>query len=503
MSIEKNKAKPVSGVEQAARRFQQIRQDVPKHAPVVQPKAHKVYTQFTMPPGQLRLSLIDDPDWGSQLKAFMRAYGRIRSNDFGAKASEATFKYRMDVLRSTFVDLRRSRNIKTLSQLKPKLLPVMLELWEERGVNARARINYFNVMRWFWRVCGIEIEAIKTFEKFPGEYTIIRSATHDKSWTGNGVDIDQVMLDIGEIDPVAGRLAQAMFTYGLRLKESLRLQPHEDDKGDALAITRGTKTGRPRQLEFMDFDSDIEYRKILDGLKSEVPPETHLAWQSRSLKQAKEHMYYIARKVGLTKGDLGVTWHGLRHEWAIRQLETQAGVVAPVRGGITIDYRSLSDLRRKVSEGLGHHRIKITTAYYGSFLSMEREQAKKFDASWAKIEPAVEQVSASLKLHGLDNLYWIGPRALGAEASKTDAFEFALPPETDPTTAVGLASVLAGSLSQTSGLECTVHVWEALSQDKQELWATEAVPLYTAVAPRELMQSKLQEQRRARSKRAA
>ena len=464
-------------------------------------KVYKTYTALTVPPGRVRLDLLDDPDWASQLKAFLRAYGRFRSNDFTKKASEITFKNRQDTLRMTFMELRKARNLKTLSQLKPKLLPAMIELWEARGVEARARINYFNVMRWFWRICGIEIPSIDTYAKYPGEYRINRNAEVDKSWSGNGVDVDAVMASIRQIDPVAERLVVAMFTYGLRLKESLRLQPHESDQGKALAITKGTKTGRPRQLEFMEFEDEADYRRILDDLKSQVGPEEHLAWQNRSLAQARQRMYYIARQVGITRKGLGVTWHGLRHEWAIRQLENLTGQKAPVRGGIAIDYHALSDARRKVSAGLGHVRINITNAYYGSFLSLEREQAKRFDASWRLIEPAICSAAELLQGQGLDNLYWIGSRALGTNAAG-DPYEFVLPPGSDPARAVSLASTLAAHLSAGAQLECNVHIWEAMAPEKQVLWEAEAVPLFSAVAPKDLMLHRLQVQKLARTHKA-
>lgn len=490
-----------SRLDQAARRYRDLRKTPPASTPYSQPqKTGKIYTQLMVPPGRVRLDLLDDPAWATQLHAFFRAYGRIRSNDFQAKASEITYKNRLDVVRSTFIDLRASRNIKTLSQIRPRLLPAMFELWAKRGVQARARINYYNTMRWFWRVCGLEIPPIKHYEKVPGEYTINRTAETDKSWSGNGLDVQEILRKIEEIDPVAGRLALAMQTFGLRLKESICLQPNEAHKCDSLHLTKGTKSGRPRQLEFLSFRDDEHYRNVIASLKGQVPPEAHLAWQNRTLKQAKDRMYYIARQVGLTHNQLGVTWHGLRHEWAIKQLEDLTGQAAPVRGGIAIDYKSLSAARRKVSEGLGHHRVKITGAYYGSFLSLERDQAKRFDRSWHRIEAAVENAADVLQEHGIDNLYWIGLRSLGAACPENEGFEFALPPGLEPGMAVTVAGQLAQAMTQQVGLPCTVHVWEAMSEDRRILNEVESVPLLASVAPVDVMLHRLREQRPARSR---
>lgn len=209
-------------------------------------------------------------------------------------------------------------------------------------------------------------------------------------------------------------------------------------------------------------------------------------------------MYYIARRVGLTKRELGVTWHGLRHEWAIRQLENLAGVKAPVRGGMAINYRELSDVRRKISEGMGHSRSKITNAYYGSYLTLEREQTKRFNASWKRSELAIEAVGSELQKNGINNLYWIGNRALGLNQTDSERFEYVMPPDTNPVTGLELASKMAGLMTKLTGVDCVVYQWESLSQERQEVWHESAIPLFEAVAPLDLMKQRLQRQRLAR-----
>jgi integrase len=204
-------------------------------------------------------------------------------------------------------------------------------------------------MRWFWRVCGIEISPIKEYATSPREFTENRNAKKDKSWSGNGVDYDEVHAAIHAFDPIAARIVAAMKTYGLRLKEALCLRPHHADDVDALNITDGTKTGRPRQLKF-DVFNDKRFRTVLDGFKEEVPEDCHLAWQHRNLKEAKEHMAYIARKFGITMRQRGVTWHGLRHDFAITNLEKLTGKPAPVRGGVVINYKAIAQAMLAVSQ---------------------------------------------------------------------------------------------------------------------------------------------------------
>jgi integrase len=112
--------------------------------------------------------------------------------------------------------------------------------------------------------------------------------------------------------------------------------------------------------------------------KAEVDPKCHAAWSKRSLKQAKQRMYDLAHKVGITKNQLGVTWHGLRHQYAIDLLESMSGAVAPVRGGnfTMLDYKQLAAVRKKISLALGHSRTKITGAYYGSFTGLNNQHMR-------------------------------------------------------------------------------------------------------------------------------
>lgn len=449
------------------------------------------------PVGHVRLEALDSPNWKKQLADFLHIYGRTRSNDFNKPTGEETFRNRKDILYSTFTILMKDKQLKTLSQVRPRTMPRMFELWDAKGISKRAQINYYNHVRWFWRVCGIEIEPISAFEKTPGEFTINRNATSDKSWTGNGVDIEIVINQIKEHDPIAARLFMTMKTYGLRLKEALCMRPHESDAQSSLKVIRGTKTGRARQLEFSEF-GETNFRAFLDALKDEVPEKNHLAWKELTLKQAKRRMYTICERFGVTKSVLGVSPHGLRHEFSIDQLERLTGVKAPVRGGIAINYKELAEARRTISRALGHNRAKVTGAYYGSFVSHEREQLRAFQASWIALEVPLREVGALLMETGIDNLFWIGPKALGAKSSTS--YEFVLPPGVAAETATRVAKEVSEIVLSATGMDCITLSWEAMPPQKQVLWEAEGIPLFQAVSPLDYMKDRLTAQRVARLK---
>jgi integrase len=70
--------------------------------------------------------------------------------------------------------------------------------------------------------------------------------------------------------------------------------------------------------------------------------------------------------LGVTKAALGITSHGLRHEYASERYETFADAPSPIRGGAGKKVPGDDRARIQVAQELGHARRSITNAYYGS-----------------------------------------------------------------------------------------------------------------------------------------
>ena len=68
----------------------------------------------------------------------------------------------------------------------------------------------------------------------------------------------------------------------------------------------------------------------------------------------------------MTKADLKVTPHGLRHQYAADEYERATGVRPPVEGGAAPDKAIDAAARQGVSMKLGHGRPDISNAYLGS-----------------------------------------------------------------------------------------------------------------------------------------
>ncbi|MBP8275577.1 MAG: hypothetical protein KAX55_01615, partial [Propionivibrio sp.] len=85
-------------------------------------------------------------------------------------------------------------------------------------------------------------------------------------------------------------------------------------------------------------------------------------------------------RYGITKRDLGVTAHGLRHEHLNELYERVTGVPSPVRSGsVTHDLDRLTHdiARARVSQEAGHSRLGISDAYIGARPADKRTREQK------------------------------------------------------------------------------------------------------------------------------
>ncbi len=444
-------------------------------------------------PGQANLAQWSSSN-DSDVHEFMRRFGYVGATDFERRCSERTYTVRKQLLLSTFRAVKeRNRGIKTLSLFKPRLIPMILEYWSEDvgGGNMRhgfeTQVQDFSVLAWFWRMHGIKVPPLKTFIQDPQlRLKFVRSstATRDKSWSGNGVDIDAKIAEAREIDPVVARLMILAKTFGLRAKEALCVRPHEDDKGDRLHLSHGTKTGRPRDIKYEDFD-EAGLHAAIEEVKAELSPGDHAAWKNRSLKEARRRLYYVLERIGLTQKQSGVTFHGLRAQWAIEQFERLTGTAAPVRGGGSIDYRRFADERRTISRAMGHNRIAVTSAYYGSFFKMRAKGELRFKESWERLEPHLPGILNILDNFGIGNLWLVGRRANGANHILGEAYEFLIDERNHVVSAAKVTSALVRYLeaSERLGMPVVVHVASMHGIRSKRAWSENALPLFDVEAP--------------------
>jgi integrase len=200
-------------------------------------------------------------------------------------------------------------------------------------------------------------------------------ATEDRSWPAHGLDPQSVIGEIAAHDYWIGAQLRLARAFGLRVKEAVMIQPRladqpagdgEDPSASArgfLEVKRGTKGGRLRRIPI---DTPAK-REALDAAKAMVTSDSQfLADPARTLVQNLNRLTNVMKKFGVTQEVLGVTPHGLRHEYAGDRYEAFAGVSPPVRGGTATDRATDATARLQVAQELGHSRKQVSSAYLGS-----------------------------------------------------------------------------------------------------------------------------------------
>ncbi len=205
------------------------------------------------------------------------------------------------------------------------------------------------------------------------------TAQADKSWSGHGLDAEQAIAAVAKIDERVAAQLSLLLHFGLRRKEAVMFCPHvaivpahavphthavSDRYLAFLRVKRGTKGGR---LRFTAVRTDAQ-RQALDLTRSLARyPSSHLGHPGLTLKQSLNRFDNVMRKAGISMKQLGVTPHGLRHQFAGDLFFDITELPAPVRGSnIEGDPEVIKAAYLEVARQLGHNRPQISNAYLGS-----------------------------------------------------------------------------------------------------------------------------------------
>jgi integrase len=130
-----------------------------------------------------------------------------------------------------------------------------------------------------------------------------------------------------------------------------------------LRVKRGTKGGR---LRYTAVRSEEQRAALVEAERLVRGKGGHIGRPGLTLKQSLDLFSNVVRQVGLTKKELGVTPHGLRHQFAGNLYFDIARLKAPVKNGeALVDAAAMKDAYQQVARQLGHNRPQISNAYLG------------------------------------------------------------------------------------------------------------------------------------------
>lgn len=313
----------------------------------------------------------------------------------------------------------------------------LIKHWGSKGQAAATIQNKISILRRFLTFIGKDSaipkgEELKTWLNRQGVTAPITRQnipTESKAWDENQVDLHKVLAELSKESAITAIQLEVQAAFGLRMKESIQLNPQAADCGTFLRVLHGTKGGLPRDV---DFDDDPAMRgwqrDVLERAKlyAQQNRKGTLSIQGKRLDQSKAHFYYQCRKVGITRDQLGVTAHGLRHQYAARRYARLSGMGAPVTKNaplhVTDEVRG-ADLaaREQVSRELGHFRPDITQAYTGSLPMMEKGRKQRI-RDWVERTEENPEFQTAMKDAGVVSVWMGGRFAMGLEVVASEKF---------------------------------------------------------------------------------
>jgi integrase len=252
---------------------------------------------------------------------------------------------------------------------------VAFRTWEDDGLSASSLTTYFSCVSRFYKWMHKRFPAKSVTDLIQDANRSKRqvSITKPKTWSSQGVDFAEVRRKLAEIDKYAAIYLELNLAFGLRVQEAAALKPLESHKGTYLLVMLGAKGGRGRTVQYTN-DYQIEVIEKACALAKQRMGLIRAP--GKTLSQAIDRYYYCLKKAGVTQKDLGVTAHGLRHEFANTLYKEQTGIDSPVMGGGQLDAEVNEMTRKTITEALGHSRTSIVSAYIGTVQGMTRQRRK-------------------------------------------------------------------------------------------------------------------------------
>lgn len=336
--------------------------------------------------------------------------GRSRSVSF------RTMEQYQEVLTKCLHDLADptvNMKVQNLTDLSAKHVRTVTQIWVNRGCSASYLASQNTALRrlaiWMGKPDAVPrlVDLVPDPEVYRRSYSAIKS----KNWETAGIEIDKVFTDMDAQCEITGLQLRLILVNGLRAREAIMFKPFAADRGDSLHITGGTKGGRSRIVPI----ENAAQRDILERCKVVAKGNSRGLVSPRPGKSVQvnlDRFYYLCKKIGITKKDLGVTPHGLRHTFAARKYEQHTGMKSPVDGGGEVSRAADQLARQDISEQLGHSRISISSSYLGTHMTISRARLANMRTLLNKLQgdPALKAVVDNARV---STLYVVGHAAEG------------------------------------------------------------------------------------------
>ncbi|MBE7940113.1 integrase domain-containing protein [Ramlibacter aquaticus] len=401
-------------------------------------------------------------------------------------------------IRKAYKDLRtlpEGRGVQRCTDLRRKHAVALVKHWLETGVAAATIQNRTSALRRWLDLMGKPdvipcdqdwLTILRQHGVDTRKLVVEKVAVTPKDWESNGVDpmelIEKVWMDC----EVVGAQLLAQLEFGARVRESYSTNPFMDHMGNTYHFERGTKGGRRRQVE-LDPDRVVRagQEEALRRIKAVAAkhPKRFLARPGDTAKQTRSRYYYITRKHGITRKDLGVTSHGLRHQYLQRRYKGTSGLPAPVQNEVPAseyltNAEAVDQAMQITALDAGHWRKRIQGAYTGSVGKLTKIQQKNMNANLALLQDR-EDVDKVLQDFGATGLWFIGRAASGLNIGDGQAFDMVVLRDSYPTNEERKALVqqLQALTGKPMRISVIVGIDEVSSDALEVVYLSQSTPL--------------------------
>ncbi|HBI5502358.1 TPA: integrase domain-containing protein [Salmonella enterica subsp. enterica serovar Welikade] len=282
-----------------------------------------------------------------------------KRNHDGAFVTQKNRHNGLQLIASQLESVGFHTRVMSVHDLKGKHVNRLVSLWKQQALSDATMKNRLAMLRWWAEKIG-NPGAVKTSEEYGiGRRQLVTNESKAETLAGK---------DLSTISPWVALSLRLQEAFGLRREESMKfrvswaLKGQSPDNISAISLKPSwTKGGRPRSIPVLTQEQRQLLAEVrqLTGSGSLIPPD----------RSYREHLRVFERETASV--GTGHT-HGLRHAYAQRRYEELSGRKPPVLGGSPRramrreERRKDDEIRRQISEELGHSRISVTSIYLGT-----------------------------------------------------------------------------------------------------------------------------------------
>lgn len=411
----------------------------------------------------------DDPR--TQISEFLARVPLLAAIGRSREVAETTRSHVGSILNQVVTDLQARRvHLHKIGELSQKQVINLVKYWKE-AQHTDGTIQWrISILRRFLTQIGKPdvIPKGRPWERILAQHGIVlghRSSLPDlpKGWVDMGIDARSIIEGVRNTQPVLACALDMMWAFGLRYSESIQLQPRKSDKGEFLLIYRGTKGGKVREVPFSKVPERLAWQKsVLATAKelSDAHPRGLLALKGVTLAQMKNRFRYVLREHGVTRGGVGATPHGLRHQYGTELFHELTGLPAPVLEQVPQHvYEEHKELVQsallEVSRRLGHERPSISGAYLSSVAKVNRVANARLTAWLGKLGACSDLFAAA----DVQDAWIVGKAGAGLSILPGAAMQLAARVSQLNPHALAQLDQLAAGVGDRMGMRVTVTAW--------------------------------------------